>query len=549
VDHDVDYIIVGAGAAGCVLANRLSADPGNRVLLLEAGGADDHPLIHMPKGISKVMADPSFIWPYTIEPEPGSNGVAESWARGRTLGGSSSINGLVYVRGQARDYDALASASSDDWNWAHMSAAYRAMENHELGASDTRGGAGPLRVSMPPPNALAAAVLEAGAALGLPVFKELNDPRDGPRIGYLPRTIHEGRRQSAAVAFLKPARSRGNLRVATGVTVNRVVFDSRRAVAVEALQEGAPVTLRARREILLCAGALATPAILQRSGIGSAAQLAALGIPCIQDAAEVGLNLREHRGIVMQWRVADEISQNRDYRGVRLLANTARYYLRHDGPMSGAAYEVGAWVKSREDLDRPDGQLLIAPFTFDYSSPNFAVEAAGGMNFCVYMLRPESTGSLRIRSRDPADLPSIRANYASDASDLGKMVDLIRYARRLAAQAPLADFVIEETRPGARYSSDEDILQAYRQFGYGCYHACGTCRMGSDPASVVDPRLRVRGVESLRVIDTSIFPFMLTGNTNAPAMATAWRAADLVLADRSCASRAAAARYERAVRS
>jgi choline dehydrogenase len=533
VNADFDYIIVGGGAAGCVLANRLSASPGNRVLLLEAGGADDHPLISMPKGISKVMADPKFIWAFATEPESGSNDVSESWARGRTLGGSSSINGLVYVRGQAADYDALAEISSADWDWNHMSRCYRAMENHQLGGDPARGDAGPLHITIPDrPSAVATAAIDAGVSMGLPRRDDLNDPSLDERIAYAPRTIFKGRRQSAAVAFLNPVRMRGNLRIATGMTVDTVMVEAGRAVAVRVLQGTTEALFRANREILLCAGALSTPAVLQRSGIGPTAVLEKLGIATIHDSPQLGANLQEHRGVVMQWRIPDEVSQNREYRGMRLLANSMRYYLRHDGPMSGAAYEVGAWVKSRSGLDRPDGQILISPFTFDYSSPSFAVESHGGMNICVYGLRPESRGTVTIRSRAPADLPIIRANYATSSADTPKMMDLIRYARRLVAQPALARFAPEETRPGAEYVSDEEVLDANRKFGYGNYHASGTCRMGKDSASVVDERLRVRGVGALRVVDTSIFPFMLSGNTAAPAMAMAWRAADLILEDR-----------------
>jgi choline dehydrogenase-like flavoprotein len=528
-----DYVIVGAGAAGCVLANRLSEDPANQVLLIEAGGRDTHPFIHMPKGISKVMADPAFIWNYMTESESGTNNLAESWARGRTLGGSSSINGMVYVRGQASDFDDLAELTSDDWNWSRIGAAYKAMESHELGAGPTRGDRGPLHISVSPDRLpLMEAAIQAGTAMGLERMQDVNEPVDAQRIGYAPRTIHKGRRQSAAVAFLAPAMDRPNLKIITDLAIDSVEFDGRRAIAVRATSGGKPVKYSARREIILSAGALSTPALLQRSGIGPAALLQRLEIPLVQDSPDVGRNLREHRGLVMQWRVPDDVSQNREYRGLRLAANTARYYVTFDGPMASGAYEVGAWFKSRPDLPRPDAQILIAPFTFDYNSPTFNVETHGGMNFCVYMLRPESTGTVAIRSRDHDALPIINANYCELESDQRKMIDIIRFARKLAGQAALSGFVAGETRPGPEYQSDEELLQAHIKFGYGSYHACGTCRMGKDDASVVDPRLRVRGVDGLRVVDTSIFPFMLSGNTVGPAMATAWRAADLILEDR-----------------
>jgi choline dehydrogenase len=527
-----DYVIVGAGAAGCVLANRLSADPAVKVLLIEAGGKDTHPFIHMPKGIAKAMSNPALIWAYFTRAERASNDVSESWARGRTLGGSSSVNGMVYNRGQAADYDALAELTSSDWNWAHIGAAYKALEHHELGEAPTRGARGWLRISMPAiRTALTDAAIAAGAAMGLRVQEDVNDPEDNERVGYMPRTIYQGKRQSASVAFLNPVRQRSNLTIVTGATVERILFDGGRAIAVRVNNNGMPVQFEAGKEIIICGGALSTPAILQRSGIGPAAHLRALGVDVVHDSPELGANLREHRGLVMQWRVRDELSQNRDFQGVRLVANTIRYYLTGGGPMANGAYEVGAWFKSRPDIARPDAQILMAPFTFDYGSPTFRVERSGGMNFCVYSLRPESTGSVLIKSAKAEDLPVITPNYASSAADRQGLVDIVRYARRFAEQGPLAAMVAEETRPGTRYQTDDEILQAHRECGYGSYHASGTCRMGNDEASVVDCRLRVRGVSGLRVVDTSVFPFMLAGNTNGPAMAIAWRAADLIQAD------------------
>jgi len=531
-NNSYDYIIIGAGSAGCVLAYRLSENSGHRVLLIEAGASDNHPFIHMPKGIAKVMGNPAFTWPFMTEPEAGSNHVAESWARGRVLGGSSSVNGMVYVRGQDADFNALAALSSDDWNWEAVGRAYRAMENHELGSAPTRGGRGPLAISLPPATSLMSAAVEAGVAMGLSRKTDVNEPADGERVGFLPRTIFNGRRQSAAVAFLAPARRRPNLTILTRTPVDKILVENGRAVGVRVLRNGVNQDLRAERELLLAAGALSSPCILQRSGIGPADFLRDLGIDVIHDSPEVGRNVREHRGIVMQWRVRDELSLNRQFRGARLLANVARYYLTHSGPMSGSAYDVGAWIKTREDLDRPDGQLLIAPFSFDYQSPTFNVEAHGGMNICVYMLRPESRGTVMIRSSDANQLPAINPNYGSAESDRRKMIDLVRYARRFVAQSPLSGMVSGETRPGADYSTDEQIVEAHLQCGYGNYHASGSCRMGNDESSVVDPQLRVRGVDGLRVVDTSIFPFMLSGNTNGPAMVMAWRAADLILENR-----------------
>jgi choline dehydrogenase-like flavoprotein len=529
---DYDYVIAGAGAAGCVLAYRLSQDPSVRVALIEAGPRDNHPFISMPKGLAKVMQDPKHLWAYASRPEASTAGQSEVWVRGRVLGGSTSVNGMMYVRGQPADFEAIAEVSSDDWRWEHIQEAYRALEDHELGADASRGAGGPLKVSMPTlKDRLSAAQVAAGRALGWKVKTDVNAPDDAVSIGYAPRTIHKGKRQSAATAFIHPIEKRANLAILTERTVNRVIFEGRRAVGVEILRDGAVEMIRAGREVIVCGGAMASPAILERSGIGDAQRLAALGVPVVHDNPEVGEGLIEHRGVIMQWKLNRQVSQNREFSGWRLLRATARYYLTGDGPMSSAAYELGGWFKTRPGLNRPDAQMLIAPYSFDFAKQRTALEPFPGMNAVVYPLRPTSRGSIHIETRDPDAAATFTPNYRATEADRQSMVGAIRVMRDYAAQSPLAELIAEETMPGPAVRTDAEILDAYDRFGTCGYHAVGSCRMGSDPRSVVDPKLRVRGVTGLRVMDTSIMPAIPAGNTNGPTMAMAWRAADLILAD------------------
>ena len=530
-----DYVIVGAGAAGCTLAYRLSEDPSVDVLLLEAGPRDTNPLIHMPKGVAKVMSNRSHIWFYPSTPEISNAHKPEYWLRGRVLGGSSSTNGMMYVRGQPADFDSIAETTSDDWSWRHIGAAYKALESHQLGAGETRGGRGPLKVALPDQrDMLTEAMIRAGQSLGWKVKDDVNAPDDSEGLGYAPRTIHKGRRQSAAVAFLNPIRNRANLTILTDAAADKVLFDdAKHAVGVEISRSDEREIMRGN-EIILCGGAMSSPGILERSGIGDPARLGKLGIPLVHANPNVGENLIEHRCLTLQWKLNRDISHNKKYYGAGLLFSALQYYLTRSGPMSAGAYEQIGWFKTRPDLARPDAQFLFAPFSLDYAKMRRDVEHHQGMHINAYQLRPTSRGHIHITSPDPNAPPELFTNYHSTQLDRDTMIRVVRKAREFVRQQPLAQYVEAETVPGPDYDTDEKIIEAYDKFGICGFHAVGSCRMDRDPErSVVDPELRVRGVCNLRIIDTSIMPVLPSGNTMGPTMAMAWRAAEVIRRDNS----------------
>lgn len=524
-----DYVIVGAGAAGCVLANKLTEDPGTTVCLLEAGGGDAHPFIHMPRGCAKLVRMPSHMYHYMTEPEEGNGQRPDAWLRGKVLGGSTSVNGMVWVRGQPGDYEALAEVAGERWGWQNFARAYEAIEGHELGPGPARGGKGPLKVSLPPErNALTEAICEAGDRMGWPIKQDVNTPDEGVGVGYMPRSIWKGKRQSAAVAFLNPAMKRPNLTVITNAVTDHVVFEGKRATGVQALRGGQMIEVSARKEVLICGGAVASPGILERSGVGDPKLLEELGIPLVHAQPAVGEGASEHRAIRIQWRLKQPLSFNTSYQGWRLPLSVMQYYLTHAGPMSAAAIEMRAAFKSRPDAPRADIQSQFGLYSWDLTSPTGALEKTHGFCAVANMISPTSRGSVHIHTRDPNAFPAIRPGYNTSNEDRAVILSAARQLREWAKQEPLASLIECETAPGPDAQSDEALLEAANQMGNAGMHTVGSCRMGTDPDSVVDPECRVRGLEGIRVIDTSIFSFIPSGNTQAPTMALAWIAAEMI---------------------
>ena len=525
---DYDFIIVGAGSAGCVLANRLSADPGTRVLLLEAGGRDNYHWIHIPVGYLYCIGNPRTDWGYRTAPQPGLHGRELLYPRGKVLGGCSSINGMLYLRGQSQDYDGWRQLGCAGWAWDDVLPYFLKSEDYFDGDNEYHRAGGELRVEK---QRLKWDVLDdfarAAATLGIPEVDDFNDGK-GEGVGYFKVNQRRGLRVSTAKGFLKPAQKRPNLQLRVGVHVKRVVIENGTATGVEILQDGQAETVTARR-VILSAGAIGSPQILQLSGIGPGALLRQHGIEVIRDAA-VGENLQDHLQIRCAYKV--EGAKTLNQMASTLLGKAriaAEYALFRSGPMSMAPSQLGGFARSSPEVETPDLEYHVQPLSLDaFGEPLHDFPA---ITASAVPLRPQSRGHVRIASADPMQAPEISPNYLSAEADRVTAANAIRLTRRIMAAAPMARYRPEEFRPGAGEDSDTALADAAGRVGSTIFHPVGTARMGSDPEAVVDPTLNVNGINGLMVVDASIMPRIPSGNTNAPTIMIAEKAADLIRQD------------------
>jgi choline dehydrogenase len=527
---EFDYVIVGAGSAGCVLANRLSANGKHSVLLLEAGPKDSNIWIHVPLGYGKLFKEKTVNWMYQTEPEPGLHGRQVFQPRGKVLGGSSSINGLLYVRGQHEDYDRWRQRGNVGWGFDDVLPYFKKAENQQRGADDYHGAGGPLSVSdWRHEDRLSEAFVKAAVETGIPFNPDFNG-KTQEGAGFFQTTTQRGRRASSAYSYLRPAMGRSNLHVETDALAQRILFEGKRAKAVEYKQNGNLRTARARKEVLVSSGAYNSPQLLQLSGVGPGDLLKSHGIEVVLDAEGVGNDLQDHLQVRLVTRCAQKVTLNDVVNHpVRRAMAGVRYALSRSGPLTIAAGTSGAFFKTNPRLASPDIQIHFTPFSTDKMGEK--LHPFSGFTASVCQLRPESRGSLKIRSADPAAPPEIRINYLATETDRAAFIDGINILRKILAAPALKPYSVEEVYPGAKATSDEELLDYCRKTGSTVYHPTSTCRMGNDPLAVVDQRLRVRGIEGLRVVDASVMPDLMSGNTNAPTIMIAEKASDMILED------------------
>jgi choline dehydrogenase len=528
----VDYVIVGAGSAGCVLANRLSTDSRNKVVVLEAGGQDNWIWFHIPVGYLFAIGNPRADWCFKTEAEPGLNDRVLNYPRGKVIGGSSAINAMIYMRGQAADYDGWRQTGLSGWSWDDVKPLFMQMEDHFSGASEHHGAGGQWRVDQPRMRwDILDAFADAAVSLGIPRSADFNTGSN-EGVGYFQVNQKHGRRWSAARGFLKPVLHRPNLSVITKAQATRVLFEGKRAVGVEYTSPSGKHVVRARREVILSAGAVVSPKLLQLSGIGPGSLLQDMGLPVVHELPGVGANLQDHLQLRPIFQVSGVKTLNIEYQSLLkrgLMA--AEYALFRRGPLTMAPSQLGCFTRSSADFATPNVQFHVQPLSLDKFGDSMHPFAAFTTSVCN--LRPTSTGTVRIVSPDAAIAPRIHPNYLSTEQDRRVAVDSIRLARKIVGSAPLSRYNPQEFKPGPELTTDADLMKAAGDIGTTIFHPVGTARMGidTDPLAVVDARLRVRGVEGLRVVDASVMPSITSGNTNSPTMMIAEKGAVMILED------------------